>query len=236
MRSPLICLVLAAVPTTVLVFACVGDSPVSPQVDASLADTGLADAGVVDLPTQVAAGSQHGCALLTSKRVACWGATEFGQIGKLTATACEGRCDAVPSVVPQLAEVSRVISNYWHSCAILKDGSLQCWGKNDAGQLGPGAGDAPFSATAVKAPLTGKVLDVAVSEVNTCAIVETAAPPVRQVYCWGTNELGVLGSSAPLADGPARDPVLVVGTSGASQIALAGRGHACAIIADNVVC
>jgi len=34
---------------------------------------------------------------------------------------------------------SRITGGFYHTCALLKDGTAKCWGRNDYGQLGDGS-------------------------------------------------------------------------------------------------
>jgi alpha-tubulin suppressor-like RCC1 family protein len=78
-----------------------------------------------------AVGSSHTCAVLSGS-VKCWGGNDFGQLG-------DGTIDdhALPSFVLGLADqVSAVSAGTDHTCAILLNGLLQCWGGNGDGELG----------------------------------------------------------------------------------------------------
>jgi alpha-tubulin suppressor-like RCC1 family protein len=98
------------------------------------ADTSLA-APVVAL----AAGASHTCALLGTGAVVCFGLNSKGQVGPGADTAAEEVRN--PAAVTGFA--GRVTglgagSSAQHSCAIIDDGSAQCWGSDLAGQLGDG--------------------------------------------------------------------------------------------------
>jgi alpha-tubulin suppressor-like RCC1 family protein len=118
------------------------------------------DLGVTDLPggradigraTQIASGAQHVCALEASGRVYCWGYTRDGQVGvrpmdNYLLTAPQELKDLGTDVVGIGSGVS---AN--HTCAILRDGSLKCWGRNREGQLGNStAGDDPVGPVLVR--------------------------------------------------------------------------------------
>ena len=54
-----------------------------------------------------------------------------------------------------------------HTCAVLLDGNLKCWGDNSHGELGYGVGDSMVGATPGSmpprdVPLTGRVMQVKV--------------------------------------------------------------------------
>jgi alpha-tubulin suppressor-like RCC1 family protein len=68
------------------------------------------------------------------------------------------------------------------------DGSVFCWGSNQAGQLGDGTGvDHPLVPTKV-AGLKAKAAKVVASKATTCALLVTG-----EVQCWGANDKGQLG-------------------------------------------
>ena len=83
----------------------------------------------------VAAGRAHSCAILKSGGIQCWGSNSWGQIGN------GGSAGAIQSPV-QVAGINNAVSvsaGDSHSCAVLSNGTLQCWGYNGNGELGLGS-------------------------------------------------------------------------------------------------
>ena len=94
---------------------------------------------VPDLPTGVAAltaGSDHTCALLSTGAVKCWGYNASGQLGDGT-IADKSKPTDLPALATDVATIAAG-STANHTCAILKDGTLRCWGQNLYGQIGDG--------------------------------------------------------------------------------------------------
>jgi len=93
--------------------------------------------------TQISAGLWYTCALMSSGAVKCWG--DVRQLG-LGESAIEGRGDdpgemgdALPAVNLGTGRFAKLISaGNQHSCALLDDGTVKCWGTNQHGQLGLG--------------------------------------------------------------------------------------------------
>ena len=112
-----------------------------------------------------------------------------------------------------------------HACAIRASGALACWGRNDDGQLGDGTSlSRPRMTPALG---LGPVLDVALGDRHTCAILKADGT----VWCWGANESGQLGDGTTAAhERPAPVPEL----AGASTLA-AGGASTCAVRADQTV-
>jgi alpha-tubulin suppressor-like RCC1 family protein len=113
-----------------------------------------------------------------------------------------------------------------HACAVTSDGGLLCWGKNDAGQLGPGAAGLLRSVRPVTVPLTG-VTAVAAGGQQTCALLGSGA--TSSVSCWGANAAGQLGGGSTTATAAIVGNVL----TGATALALGAR-HSCAIVGSGV--
>ena len=95
---------------------------------------------------------------------------------------------------PASAAAGEVDTGKYHSCAILPDGALRCWGYGGDGALGYGntftIGDDETPATAGPVDLgTGRTaVEVAAGAVHTCALLDNGA-----VRCFGFGGDGRLG-------------------------------------------
>ena len=111
-----------------------------------------------------------------------------------------------------------------HSCAVMNDGTVKCWGKNEFGQLGNGTKDS--SSTPVKVSVLTNAVQIALGGEHTCAVLRDG-----KVKCWGANDEGQLGDGGR---GVRSTPVTVTGLTSVSQVALGGQ-HSCALISDGTV-
>jgi alpha-tubulin suppressor-like RCC1 family protein len=79
--------------------------------------------------------------LLDNGSVKCWGANNYGQLG-VGSTDSKGdqageMGDALIAV-PLKRPALQVAAGTRHSCALLDDRTVECWGLNESGQLGRG--------------------------------------------------------------------------------------------------
>jgi len=93
-----------------------------------------------------------------------------------------------------------------HTCALLADTTLRCWGRQDnSGALGYGNGnnigdnETPQSAGPV--PMGGAVLQVDGGWYHTCAVLDGG-----QTRCWGRGDAGRLGYGNQLHIGDDETP------------------------------
>lgn len=120
--------------------------------------TGLASPtqNLVTTPTQVvtseqfvqlALGVQHACALTADGRAFCWGNNNRGQVGATTTVTCGDPtnpnvvlydCSTVPIAVNTALRFTALTGGFFHTCGLVANGDVYCWGANDAGQLGGG--------------------------------------------------------------------------------------------------
>ena len=94
-----------------------------------------------------------------------------------------------------------------HTCALLDDSTVKCWGHNTYGQLGQGSttwlGDGPGEMGDDLPPIdlgTGRTAAaISAGDVHSSALLDDST-----VKCWGHNDLGQLGqgSTTWLGDGP----------------------------------
>ena len=183
--------------------------------------------------TAVAAGGQQSFAVTSDGSVFAWGSTDNGRLGIDTDLPAIAR----PALVPGLGgPVSVVAAGGAHTCALLADGSVECWGDNRFGQLGDGTSDSRPQ----PAPVQGigePVVELAAGDAFTCALTSSGA-----VVCWGWNDSGQLGQGA--FDGPsepggfsaALTAVAVPGLPGPASSVSAGPGFACARISEATWC
>lgn len=77
----------------------------------------------------LSAGLDFLCGRTTSGEVYCWGSSQYGELGQY-------RADRSAVRVPLPREAHAIGSGTFHSCAILVDNSVWCWGLNATNQLG----------------------------------------------------------------------------------------------------
>ena len=82
----------------------------------------------------VATGYVHACAVTTVGTVTCWGWNRSGQLGDGTAV---DRFKPVP-VMGLKSRIQSVSAGESETCAMGFTGTVECWGRNDHGQLGDG--------------------------------------------------------------------------------------------------
>jgi alpha-tubulin suppressor-like RCC1 family protein len=166
----------------------------------------------------IAAGYDHACALLANGGMRCWGSNVDGQLGS-PSTPHSG--SSVPVSVGGIAGAVAVAAGAYHTCALLQDGTLRCWGRNDQSQLGDGTRNSSVSPVRVNG--ITDVVAVSGGAVHTCAVLRDGT-----ARCWGENEFGQLGDGTT---NTASNPVQVIGLTTAVGIS-AGWRHACAWLAD----
>ncbi len=132
----------------------------------------------------VSGGQHHTCGLTTTGDVFCWGHNGYGQLGTGTVTYQE----PTPLLVTGSYIYQSVSAGRDHTCGLTTTGDAYCWGRNVAGQLGTGA---KTDCESAPAPVTGGHTFQAVSagEFHTCGLTTT-----WDVYCWGYNGFGQLGT------------------------------------------
>lgn len=147
-----------------------------------------------DAITQVAVGYVHTCALNTSGEVRCWGLGNHGQLGY--GNTDDIGDDELPASVGYVEvdgprKVQQIAAGAAHTCALLDDGAVKCWGLGSYGQTGSGMvediGDDESPASAPDVVLGGKAKSISLG-MHSCALLASG-----HARCWGRNEYGQLG-------------------------------------------
>lgn len=143
----------------------------------------------------LATGEHHTCALVLTGKIWCWGRGDELQLGHAVT---KQQTDAGPIGIGHVqlpAKAVAVSAGEAHTCAILVNASVICWGRASSGQLGiaGAASSLPVPATESRvAPLPLAVTHVAAGSNRTCATTVAGT-----VYCWGqsssTTPLGYVG-------------------------------------------
>ena len=183
--------------------------------------------------TQIAAGERHTCGLRHDGTVACWGANGSGRLGDGTTTNRPSPVDVlVAPAGPSLSGVTAITAGSDHTCALMVDTTVRCWGAGGRGQLGDGLGAASTSPVTVSG--LSHVTHLAAGSEFSCAIRTDTT-----VACWGANATGELGDGTTSTRTTPVDVVTALGgasLSGVVQIST-GDSHACARLVDGeVVC
>src|SRR5437870_1131473 len=151
----------------------------------------------------VASGYGHACALLGDGTMRCCGENVDGQLGTGTA----GAVSTTPVRVGGITGAIAVTAGWQHTCALLGDGTAQCWGRNLEGQLGDGT--TTSSSTPVRVvDVTGAIAVTGGWWRHSCALLSDSS-----VKCWGAvgadNAFGQLGNGSTTGSAT---PVTMTGT------------------------
>lgn len=157
----------------------------------------------------IAVGGLHTCARLSDGTVACWGDYSYGQLGDVSAylasVSLSEDAGVPPGLPPVLIEgisdTVQIVAGRFHSCALLGNGTVKCWGANGGGQLGNGTTSNSPSPVTVQGLSNG--VEVRAGAYHTCARLADGT-----IKCWGSNTFGQLG------DGTTNDSPVPVTVSG----------------------
>ena len=215
------------------------------------------DLGVGRTVKQVSTGRDHACAILDDDSLKCWGLAAYGRTGNGLASHdisyigdAAGEMAALSPVDLGTGRTARHVScGGSHTCVVLDNGMLKCFGWGTYGEtgrgkrvmLGIGPISSPFTASAIDEPYstgdnlptvdlgTGLLARSVVCGLTFCCVVLTDGT----IKCFGGGANGALGSGATtnvgdeageMGDSLAR---VDVGTGLSVSCLWAGSRHVC---------
>ena len=168
------------------------------------------DLGAGRTAIAVSAGGHHTCAVLDTGAVLCWGQGNSGQLGYGNTNHIgddETPASAGPIDLGLGRTALQISTGYSFTCALLDDGTVRCWGKNDGdpswGNLGvvvpcwfgglcpsPDIGDdeTPGSVAPIDLGAGRTAIEVSAGFSHACAVLDNGT-----VRCWGNGQGGALG-------------------------------------------
>ena len=134
----------------------------------------------------------HTCAVATDSTVYCWGKNDHGQLGAASDATCNRVATATPPTVPcrftpQAVEAPppgtfRAVSlGSEHTCGIMTNDSIYCWGSDSLGQLG----DSATQSRVTPAPIRSdqRFGSVSAGPYRTCGLTLDEG----RIFCWGDS-------------------------------------------------
>ncbi|MGB8982670.1 MAG: hypothetical protein WCC12_12405 [Anaerolineales bacterium] len=174
------------------------------------------DVPVITDVKAVVAGDLYTCVLTTSGGVKCAGRNNFGQLGDGTTI----DRDTFMDVTGLTAGVSALAAGDNHTCALMSDASVKCWGRNYFGELGDGTTAYSLVPVDVRG-LSGNAAALVAGSDHTCAYMLAGG-----IKCWGANESGQLGDGSLINR---LEPVGVLESLQDMTALAAGFAHSCAL-------
>jgi alpha-tubulin suppressor-like RCC1 family protein len=143
----------------------------------------------------ITTGDKHTCVMLDNASIKCWGKGFDGQLGIGDQKSYNRPLENVLDLGSGKTAKALVTGNS-HTCVMLDNSSIKCWGKNDSGQLGQGdtdsRGNGPneMGDNLLSIDLgSGKTARaISAGDSHTCAILDNSS-----IKCWGKNDSGQLG-------------------------------------------
>jgi len=187
---------------------------------------GIHPAGTSGAYSDVSVGHYAACAVQHAGTVQCWGKNDVGQLGNNSLTDSNTAVSVVTGSGALTGATHISLSHENSACALLSNGTVDCWGWNGWGNIGSGTSVTPIE---VATPVSGitTATQIVVGNGHACALLSSG-----NVQCWGNNANGELGNEATLPGANQLTPVNVTVSSvplaNVTQIA-AGGNHTCAL-------
>ena len=163
-----------------------------PETATATTNTASIGTGPQGIIPMVTAGEYHTCALLSTGNITCWGRDNAGQLGNGAGTDNINTPPA-PITLPGTATATAITAGANHTCALLNDGNITCWGNDIYGQLGngPGNDDIDTPPTTITLPDGATATAITAGDYHTCALLNDG-----NITCWGNDRSGQLGNGA----------------------------------------
>ena len=163
----------------------------------------------------------HACAVRADGKVWCWGIqNDHNELGDHD----DGHELPTTTVALPRSAVQVAVGDY-HSCALLDNGDVYCWGKNTLGQIG-------YGPVIVESKAPTRALIDGVAEIRAGGWDTCARKGNGEVWCWGDNGSGQVGIGS--LEAGIGTPTKIEGLV-ATQISVGGDA-ACAIEAGHYRC
>ena len=162
-------------------------------------------------------GANHTCAISAAGAAWCWGYYLDGRLGTSQSSNV-----VVPAATSSLAGTAVTVSaGGAHTCVVLANGTLTCFGKNNNGQIGQSLSTVS-SSSPMTVTLSGAASAVSIGFDFTCAAMTSGG-----VECFGANGFGQVGNGSTSTR--VLNPTSVLGINGSVGDVIVGLNHACAI-------
>ena len=167
--------------------------------------------GIVDVATQVkdpsdptgnltrvaaaAGGFNHSTVLLTDGTVRSWGENPYGQLGDGSTNISWTPVQVIDPSDPTgtLTGVQGIAAGWYHSAALMTDGTVRSWGRGWFGAMGDGASTDRLTPVQVQDPADPSGFLTGVIAIDAGGYRTVALKPDGTLWTWGRNLSGELG-------------------------------------------
>ena len=167
---------------------------------------------------EITASQNHACALMDNNYVSCWGMGNNGRNGQGTDTSVHISEPQNITIIPDGLNATSISGGLAHTCAILSDDSVLCWG---VGTIGSNSG---------KRYYFGNLIPTSIKSGDgfSCVLLDDYS-----VNCWGENHFGTLGINSTVDKSTPQEVNFGNGRT-VKSIDINYR-HICAILVDNTL-
>ena len=174
--------------------------------------------------------------MLREGLVRCWGGNDWGQLGLGTSADLRAQKPFQNGLVSLGAPATTIAAGARHTCALMQDETVRCWGNNDYGQLGLGhmqaiGDDEVPDVQHAQVPLGATAKAIAAGGNVTCAILRAG-----DLRCWGRNNFGQLGLGHTNDIGDNETPTAAaagVTLDNTVRAVAPGGDHTCVVLDNN---